>query len=468
VLLINPPQSFERKRTSEGLVPPLGLLYLKAVIPDCNVKILDLSLSENPKQALITTITSEDWDVVGITVLTYCLNSVHQLVNFIKNNGDPYLIGGRAHATLVPDDCLKLGFDAVVVGEGEPVISDLIRHKPRGILRGTTVKHLDGIPFPDRSGLDNAKYGVFGFLRLQGLSTSIMTSRGCPYRCRFCGRIVKGSVRRRSVTSVIEELRALQRQGFENIFIGDDHFITDKRWVAAFCHILKREQLRFNFFYQTRIDTFDEESAINLREAGTQYISFGIESIHPTILRFYAKTQTPSTWRKLTRKALQYCNDTGIYSQASLIIGAPMETEEMFWESYDFVREHGADTINVNPLTYLVGSDIWKDAVERGEIRRDEYLVSVRDRELCLIPPQRIAEICDEVFHEVTQNIVRRVLYKTLRHIDGFRLKLLLRGLKEYVSWNLLGGDWRRHYDILREFGYGKYGLEQDEKENSL
>lgn len=174
-----------------------------------------------------------------------------------------------------------MGFDAVVVGEGERVISDLMDAKPRGVFRGTTVQHLDELPFPDRSCLDAATYGVFGFLKLRGLSTSIMMSRGCPYACRFCGRIVKGSVRRRSVASVIAELSALHRRGFENIFIVDDHFITDKRWVAAFCQALKREQLQFNFFYQTRIDTFDEASAEALRDTGTQYISFGIESIHP-------------------------------------------------------------------------------------------------------------------------------------------------------------------------------------------
>lgn len=93
VLLINPPQSFERKRTSEGLAPPLGLLYLKAMLPDRYVRILDLSASDVPKQALATTIASDDWDVVGITVLTYCLDSVRRLVEYIKNHGNPYLIG---------------------------------------------------------------------------------------------------------------------------------------------------------------------------------------------------------------------------------------------------------------------------------------------------------------------------------------------------------------------------------------
>ena len=368
----------------------------------------------------------------------------------------------------MPNDCLKIGFDAVVVGEGELVISDLIHKKTGGIIRGRAVKNLDEIPFPDRSNLDNTKYGVFGLLKLPGLSTNIMTSRGCPFNCRFCGRIVRGSVRRRSVASVIKELRGLKRQGFENIFIADDHFITNRRWVAAFCRALKREKLRFNFFYQTRIDNFDEESAKALRETGTKYIGFGIESIHPDVLRFYNKTGKPSMWRDLAKKALGYCNDTGIYSQASLIIGAPMETEEMFWESYDFVSENGADTINVNPLTYLVGSDIWRDAVERGIIKRDEYLISVSDRELCPIPPKRIAEICDEVFQKVTRSIERRVLFKTLRHIDRFRIRLLSMGVREFISWNLLGGNWRRHYDILKEYGYGKSGLEQDVKENSL
>jgi anaerobic magnesium-protoporphyrin IX monomethyl ester cyclase len=458
VLLINPPQSFEQKGASEGLAPPLGLFYLKAMMPHYNTRVLDLSVSENPRKTFVKTFESEDWDDVGITVLTYSLNPIHYLVDYVRNSGDVYLVAGGPHATLIPQDCLKMGFDAVVVGEGELIINELIQKKPGGIIRGESVRNLDEIPFPHRNISENTKYGVFGSLRIPGLSTSIMTCRGCPYKCSFCGRIVKGSVRRRSVASVIKELKELKKQKFENIFIADDHFITNKKWVKTFCRTLKRENLKFNFFCQTRIDNFDKESARILREAGTQYISFGIESVNPHVLQFYNKTGNPVRWRDLVQKALGYCNDTGIYSQASLIIGAPMETEEMFWESYDFVSESGADTINVNPLVYFVGSDIWRDAVKKGIITRDEYLTSVSDRKLCPIPPRRIIEICDEVFHRVAKNIGKRVLLKTLRHMDGFRMKVLSVGAVEFLLWKLQCETCQRSHDALMEFGYGKNG----------
>ncbi|MBU7009569.1 MAG: B12-binding domain-containing radical SAM protein [Theionarchaea archaeon] len=464
VLLINPPQNFEQKKASEGLAPPLGLFYLKAMIPQYNTKVLDLSVSENPKKTFVKVFESEEWDDAGITVLTYSLNSVQYLVKYIKQSSDMYLVAGGPHATLVPLDCLKMGFDAVVVGEGELIIADLIRKKPKGIIQGKSAENLDEIPFPARNRLENTKYGFFGSLRIPGLSTSIMTSRGCPYKCRFCGRIVKGSVRRRSVPSVIKELKKLRNQKFKNIFIADDHFITNKKWVAAFCHALKKEKLKFNFFYQTRIDNFDRTSATALREAGTQYISFGIESVNPRVLQFYNKTGNPVKWRDLVKKVLGYCNDTGIYSQASLIVGAPMETEEMFWESYNYVSESGADTINVNPLVYFVGSDIWREAVEKGVIKKNEYLTSVSDKKLCPILPERIAEICDEVFHKVARNIKKRVLLKTLRHMDGFRMRLLPVGAIEFLLWKLQYESCQRSHDALMEFGYGKRGSKQNMK----
>jgi anaerobic magnesium-protoporphyrin IX monomethyl ester cyclase len=455
VLLINPPESFTNKGTSERLAPPLGLLYLKAMMPNHNVKILDLPIIPNSWTSFLKIFKSENWDAIGITILTYCLESVSQLVNFIRKQGDVYLIGGGAHATVMPDDCLKMGFDAVIIGEGDLVIFDVLREKPRGKILGKMVPNLDEIPFLDRSGLHNTQYGVFGFLRLNGLSTSILTSRGCPFRCSFCSRTIKGSIRRRSVGSVITELESLHKQGFENIFIADDYFITDERWMTAFCRALKKRKIKLNFFYQTRVDTFDKKSAQLLRDIGTQYISFGIESIHPDALRFYNKTRKPSRWKALTENALEACNNTGIYSQASLIIGAPMETEEMFWESYDFVSKHGADTINVNPLTYIVGSDIWQSAVEKGSIAKNEYLVSVSTRQLCPISPERIDEICDEVFQRVI-NKYPRIMFKTLQNLDMFRFKLLLRGIKEFISWNFLRGNWQKHYNILKDFGYGK------------
>ncbi|MCK5403359.1 cobalamin-dependent protein, partial [Candidatus Bathyarchaeota archaeon] len=98
VLLINPPQSFERKGTSEGLALPLGLLYLKTMIPECNTRVLDLSISDNPKRTFVEILESKEWDVIGITVLTYSLDTIRQLVNLVKQNGNTYLIGGGPHA----------------------------------------------------------------------------------------------------------------------------------------------------------------------------------------------------------------------------------------------------------------------------------------------------------------------------------------------------------------------------------
>ena len=144
-----------------------------------------------------------------------------------------------------------------------------------------------------------------------------------------------------------------------------------------------------------------------------------------------------------------------------------METEELFWESYDFVHESGADTINVNPLMYMVGSEIWKDAVKKGKIKDTEYLVATNKRKLCPIPPERIDAICSEVFEKVTSNY-SHVLSKTFRHLDRFRIKLLSIGIKKFISWNLLGGDWRKHYDIMKEFGYGKTFLEKPIKEDEV
>ena len=106
VLFIYPPQSFERKRTSEGLAPPLGLLYLKEMIPECNVKILDLSTLKYPMRVLKKTLELKEWSVVGITVLTYCLYTVRKIIDFLKKKKDVYLFAGGAHWTLSPDGAL--------------------------------------------------------------------------------------------------------------------------------------------------------------------------------------------------------------------------------------------------------------------------------------------------------------------------------------------------------------------------
>jgi radical SAM superfamily enzyme YgiQ (UPF0313 family) len=143
----------------------------------------------------------------------------------------------------------------------------------------------------------------------------IMTSAGCPYQCSYClARNTKWKAR--SAQNCFEELKeAKQKWG-----IVSDVFNLDKERVLEFCRLVKPLKLRWSCANGLRADRFDEEIAKNLKEAGCNYVSFGIESIHQDVLKRIGKGEDFSVIEKAIDIAQKYFgpNVNGFF-----IIGLP-------------------------------------------------------------------------------------------------------------------------------------------------
>ncbi len=398
LLIYPPPESFfiRPSHIFYGLSPPLGLLYVATMLQNDgdSVQVLDFSAESYDEQKLITAV--QQADVIGMSVLSSSLTEVKKLIQLIKQHEPdlPVIIGGP-HCTLLPEKSLEETEATIgVQGDCETLLTDLkkalnnekdfseipgVFHQSiHGIKHGPApqlMKDLDNIPFPARQLVKHYTYGREYNPHLKaGEFTSIITSRGCPYSCRFCSRgsITMQRYRTRSTENIIAELKEIQQQGYRHVVFSDDCFPANKKQATSLFEAIIHENLSLKFSVTaTRVDLADKELYKKMRQAGVTHIQFGLESGNQDVLDFYHKNTTVDT----IRKAVQLSHDTGFFTIGSFIFGAPFETAEHFNRTLQFAKSLPLDSVSFLPLRYMVGSELWNQATSEGKINENEYLV---------------------------------------------------------------------------------------------
>ena len=251
-LFINPPMDYsavDKIFTFESYFPPLGIIYLARVVEDLGHKaeVFDFFAEQFTEEKLKKALPSTD--VVCITITSQVSGSVVKIVEFIKkiNPNMPVIIGGP-HCTVQGELALKeIKADISVTGEGEEAIVDIVdvlngkknladvhgvfyreNNKIKTGLPPKEIEDLDSIAFPSRHLLLKYKYGYrTGIPQLtKGNLTSIITSRGCPFKCTFCiSNVISKKYRLRSAENVVAEFHEIEQLGYNSVFVIDDNFL---------------------------------------------------------------------------------------------------------------------------------------------------------------------------------------------------------------------------------------------------
>jgi len=336
--------------------PPMGLLYIAACLASngYTVSLWDNYSAEMPHEDLTSQIALWQPDVVGISSMTTNYQYAKKLVGDLRALlTNVFLVMGGVHPTLMPAKCLIecQGLDAIVLGEGEQTMSKLVL----AIEAGANWRHLQGIaykgacgpvigdfsspvnlvelPRPDWSLLDSSLYDWRGStLNMEPVYT-VMSSRGCPYRCSFCGKPPWQRVyRKRPVLDVIDEIEGLvKHQGAAAIYFREDNFTADRRFLGDFCLELLRRSSSVTWECETRVDTLDRRMVKLMFKAGCRGLWCGVESGSQKVLDGIGKGTTVEQSVHL----YDVCHEIGIATGALFMIGLPGETEKDVWKSYE-------------------------------------------------------------------------------------------------------------------------------------
>ena len=220
----------------------------------------------------------------------------------------------------------------------------------------------------------------------------IITARGCPFTCQFCGRLTK-KYRKRTVDNVIKEMEFLIDQYDINFFaIEDELFLYQKDWIYEFCEKVK--PLNITWRCQSRAMGMKADVLKLMREAGCLRITMGVESGSRKILNQMVKKISPET----IAESVTLCREAGIYPETELILGTPGETAETVEETLDLWRKLNLPPKQMGLLQCYPGTPYFNEYVNGPEIGDHEkvlYDLSYGDGTLSTLP-HNISGLPDE------------------------------------------------------------------------
>lgn len=400
ILLVKPPDPAEIDFfKSDCLCPPLGLAYLAAALRRAGhqVQILDADVEGLNAQGVALEIKKIKPEVVGLSAVTPNFSEAVKIAKSVKKfKNPPMIILGGPHASAVPQAAKFSCFDFTVLGEGEETLTELVSKvkkdktnfkKVKGLafLAGRKLvitpprpylKNLDQLPFPawDLMPPATAYHPTPGMYQNLPMM-SMITSRGCPFRCTFCNRSVFGNTyRARSPKNVVDEMEILVKNGIREIKFYDDTFNLDTQRVIGICREILKRKLKLSWSCLCRVNSIEPEMLKLMKKSGCWQVSFGIESGNDDVLKAVRKGQTC----KMTRQAVSLVHQAGIQVRGFFIIGLPKETEASMRQTIDFAKELNLEMANFYTLIPFPGTEIYQRAAKFGRLKKrrsfDDYL----------------------------------------------------------------------------------------------
>lgn len=432
VMLIQPPAWCNNTRADMNPNVPLGIAYIAAILLrngyevtmlDAFIEGWDTETRISPDQLRLglpfeeirDRIAAEAPDVVGITsMFTSQRKNMHKIAELVKEvDPETVVVVGGAHPTSAPDSVLAdPNVDAIILGEGDNSITPLLKtiesDGDLALLDGVgyrdangrhviqdkhdQIADLDSLPFPARHLLPMEKYfnaGVrHGGSNKGNRSTSIITSRGCQYRCNFCTafKVFTRRPRMRSTENVMAELDELvNKYHVDEIFFEDDQLIAKQRHSGEIFDAIAE---RFDIVWDTPNGVsswlLNEEIVKKMKASGCYRINLAIESGNQDVLKNVINKPVklddiPGLVQMIKKQGME----PTIFLVVGNIAQERVETLDEIRDSFRFARRIGVNPF-VSYLTAYPGSEVLDIAQEKG------YLVPGFDWDNLVINKQQL------------------------------------------------------------------------------
>ena len=390
ILFINPPNT---PLTSKALlIEPIDILSLATYVRGLGhaVDFLDMDARGLSPKSLPPLVRTKGYDA-AVFVFDHhiplytdaALQNVLQSAEAIKPFGMNIVVGGKT-ATFQPERLLYSGtpVDIAAGYELEPVLRDLfslpewndgnlktvagISHwSDQGLVAATDRAQrfdLAELPIPDRSMVDMRDYIDI---------RTMLSSRGCPHRCKFCHVPgYWGGWRGRSAASVVDEIDYLARDvGAKKILFLDDNTPVDQRRMIAISEEIVRRGIRTTLGCLSSISVFNEQSFRAMHRAGFRWIHFGIESGDKDTLRGINKNINPDQ----IRRAVQSTREIGMRVRTSWILDLPESTSQVLDRTIDLILETQTEEVRLHYLALRLGSE-YHQAYRGRVVRAPQYI----------------------------------------------------------------------------------------------
>jgi len=438
-------------------IPPLGLSYIASYLEqknisvsltDCAIEGYHIEKHSSDGQLLTYGLGPKDAakyilncspDVVGISVLfsTDLSNLVDLVIEIKKIKPNILVVVGGLHPTIYPKDVLnacndpsgKSLIDFIIRGEGEKRLYHLLMDIWDGAInigmdglcgyvngklvcnnQYEMIEDLDDIPFPAYHLLPMEKYFAinvpFSPVPQGKRVVQIMTTRGCPVGCSFCASTnMYKKYRMRSISNVIGEINYLKEAyDIDEIQFADDNiFFNKKRSMELFS-----ELTRMNIVWCTpngvMINTLSEELLNLLKNSGLYQVTLSIDSGSVSTLK---NLQHKPVKLNTIPGLVERCNQLGIFTHGTLVVGLPGEKLDDIMKGFDFVKKLPMTSISVFIAAAIPGSELYHQAIDDGLITKQNANKINTTRSNI-----NLSDISSDVLEEIVMNFQREFTEK--------------------------------------------------------
>jgi len=404
---------------------PQSLAAIAAVLKreGYDVEIYNQAMNHYPEEHLQHYLEDNVFDVVGLSFIAGYYEyrkalRISEAINRVKNRPF-YIIGGHG-PTPEPEFFLsKTGADAIVMGEGEATIIELLDalknkrpfHQIKGIAfregdrciineRRPLIKDIDSLPFPAYEMFPMEYYRL---LRVPHCTSSdfaipMLSGRGCTFKCNFCYRLDEG-LRPRSNESIIEEIKMLKKDyGITFIAFGDELLMSSRERTTSLCNDFLKHNLNIKWDCNGRLNYAQRDVLDLMKKAGCVFVNYGIEAMDDQILKNMNKALTI----KQIIKGIEATLDAGMTPGYNIIFGNIGESRETLNKGVEFLLKYdegSAQMRTIRPVTPYPGSPLYYYAIEKGLLKdcEDFYENKHINSDLLAV---NFTDLSDDEFHQ--------------------------------------------------------------------
>lgn len=434
------------KNDGIGPKPPQGIMILATHLrvhgfPESHC--LDAQLDDLSPEETVERLVAMAPDLVGISVWTDFWHPAWRTIQLVRERlPQAVIVLGGPHCLVYPRETLETGAaDYLIAGDGETPLLAIVKNLKQGTSVDETpglwrkapdgkvldpvepfaiVEDLDAVPAPDRMLLPYKRY--HSILTPNAFETTMITSRGCPYKCVFC-KMTAQKVYARSAEQVVEEFRQIAELGITDIQVYDDTFSWSPKRVMDICQGIIDQGLEVRWAIRDRVNRVDPEMYALMKKAGCYRVHFGVESGSKPILKASGKgvSLEDAEW------AVQKAKDAGFETLAFYMFGFLDETQDDTQKTIDFAIKLDTEYAVFAVLIPYPGTKIYDRALELGVVPTDFW------RNFTLNPDANY-----RIPHLIEQNMTREELMEinniALRKYY-YRPKAIIRELRKLTSW---------------------------------